>query len=339
MDTATPTPDSIMQLGFAFAGSKVLLSAIELGVFTRLAPRPATCDELTAALGLHPRSALDFFDALVALRMLDRDDAGVYRNTPSADAFLDKSKPAYVGGILEMANARLYKFWDTLTDGLRTGDPQNEVKDGEDLFGALYKDPERLRIFLRSMTGLSIGAARAIAQKFAWHAYTSFADMGCAQGCLPVQIAQAHSHLTGIGFDLDVVRPVFNEYVAEQELAKRLTFQAGDLFGDDSYPRADVLVFGHILHDWGLARKRQILAKAYDALPSGGAVIVYDCMIDDARRDNVGGLLMSLNMLIETREGFDYTPSDCIGWMREAGFKQTRVEHLVGAETMVVGIK
>jgi hypothetical protein len=330
-------PDGILQLGFGFWGSKVLLSAVELGVFTQLAQGPMDAAALTERLGLHPRSARDFFDALVALRMLDREN-GVYRNTPETDLFLDRAKPSYVGGLLEMANARLYRFWGALTEGLRTGEPQNEIRHGENLFEALYADPDRLRLFLEGMTGISIGNARAIAAKFPWKEYRTFIDIGTAQGALPAQIALAHDHLSGGGFDLPEVRPIFEEYVASLRLSERLRFYPGSFF-TDPLPQADVLTMGHILHDWDMDQKRMLLGKAYEALPEGGALIVYETLIDDDRRQNAFGLLMSLNMLIETPGGFDYTGADCQGWMREAGFRETRVEPLVGPHSMVVGIK
>ena len=338
--TAEPvSPDHILNVAFSFAASKAVLSAVELGVFTRLARGgPQALDELTAALGLHRRSARDFFDTLVALRFLDRDAAGRYRNTPAADLYLDRGKSAYLGGMLEMANARLYRFWGGLTEGLRTGAPQNELRDEPDLFDRLYADPQLLRNFLEAMTGLSRAAARAIAEKFDWAAYATFVDVGCAQGAVPVELALRHPHLRGGGFDLPQVRPVFEDFVRANDLSDRLRFYPGDMF-KEPLPAADVLVMGHILHDWGMDAKRQLVRKAYEALPTGGALIVHDAMIDDDRRENVGGLLMSLNMLIETRHGFDYTGADCKQWLRDAGFRAVRQEHLCGADSMVVGIK
>ncbi|RJF94791.1 methyltransferase [Oleomonas cavernae] len=331
------TPDKIMQLGLGFWDSKTLLSAVELGVFTELAAGPADLPTLQARLKLHPRAARDFFDALVALKLLERDN-GAYRNSPDTDLFLDKAKPSYVGGILEMANARLYGFWGSLTEALQTGEAQNEGKNSEDFFAALYAEPERLRGFLRAMSGISAGAAQAIAAKFDWSKYKTFADVGAAQGMVPVVVARAHPHLRGVGFDLPAVRPVFEEFIAEQGLSDRISFQAGSFF-DDPMPSVEVIVMGHILHDWDLAEKRLLLDKAFAALPKGGAVIVYDAVIDDERRENAFGLLMSLNMLIETHGGFDYTGADCQTWMREAGFVSTRVEPLVGPDSMVIGYK
>jgi hypothetical protein len=335
--SAEPSPASIIQLAVGFWGSKVLLSAAELGVFTELARGPLDAETLRRRLGLHPRAARDFLDALVALRMLDRTD-GIYRNTPETDRFLDRAKPSYIGGFVEMVNARLYPFWGSLTEGLRTGEPQNEARTGGDVFGVLYSDPARVKLFLQAMTGISMGTARAIARKFPWRDVRTFIDVGCAQGCIPVQVALAQPHVEGGGFDLPVVGPIFEEYVASFGLAGRLRFHAGNFFEDD-LPAADVLAMGRILHDWDLDQKKMLLAKAHRALPEGGALIVYESLIDDERRENLFGLLMSLNMLIETPGGFDFTGADCSGWMKSVGFRRTHVEHLVGPDSMVVGFK
>jgi hypothetical protein len=188
------------------------------------------------------------------------------------------------------------------------------------------------------MTGLSHGANQAIAQRFPWTGYRTFADIGTAQGDLAVQIAKQNPHLKGIGFDLPELAPIFEEYAAENEVADRLRFQPGDFF-NDPLPKVDVVLMGHILHDWGLDAKKMLVRKAYEATPEGGALIVYESIIDDNRSKNTFGLLMSLNMLIETHDGFDYTGADCSGWMKEAGFRETRLEHLVGPDSMVIGIK
>lgn len=331
------SPERILQTGMAFWGSKTLLTAVEIELFTDLAKHPGDLESVQGRMGLHPRGARDFLDALVALGFLQRDN-GIYRNTPETDLFLDKAKPSYIGGILEMANHRLYRFWGELTTAVRTGESQNESKGGHDPFKALYADPAKLREFLRAMSGVSRGANVTIANQFPWANYKSCADIGSAQGDLVTQIALAQPHLRGIGFDLPEVGPIFEEYIATNGLANRVSFAGGSFFTDE-LPKADVLLFGHILHDWDLDTKLMLLRKAYAALPEGGAVVVYDSIIDDERKHNAFGLLMSLNMLIETPGGFDYTGADCIGWMQQTGFKNCRVEHLVGPDSMVIGIK
>jgi hypothetical protein len=206
------------------------------------------------------------------------------------------------------------------------------------MFEALYADPARLKSFLAAMTGISHGANLAIASKFPWAGYKTFADVGTAQGDLAVQIALANPHLSGIGFDLAEVGPIFEEYVKRNRIDDRLRFVAGSFF-EQPLPKADLILMGHILHDWGLDDKRMLIRKACEAVPEGGALIVYESIIDDDRSKNVFGLLMSLNMLIETPSGFDYSGADCQCWMKEAGFRETRVEHLVGPDSMVIGIR
>ncbi|QBR71305.1 methyltransferase [Beijerinckiaceae bacterium] len=331
------TPANIFKLGLGFWAAKALLSAVELGVFTELANGPADLPTLTRRLGLHDRAARDFLDTLVALKLLDRKE-GRYGNTAETDLFLDKGKPSYAGGLLEMANARLYGSWGHLTDALKTGQNQSEGKNTSDFFAALYADPERLRSFLTAMSGVSVGAAKAIAAKFPWKNYKSFVDVGTAQGMVAATLARAHPHLTGAGYDLPEVKPVFSEFIAKQNISDRVKFLAGNFF-TDPLPAADVLIMGHILHDWDLEQKRLLLAKAYAALPKGGALIVYEALIDDDRRENAFGLLMSLNMLIETAGGFDFTGADCQAWMREVGFSQTSVENLDEPDSMVIAIK
>lgn len=331
------SPDRITELGIGFMVSKTLLSAVELGLFTELARAPMEEETLRSKLGLHPRSARDFFDSLVAMGLLRRRN-GRYSNAPDANRFLDRGKMEYVGGVLEMLNARLYPFWRSLTEGLRTGKPQNEIKAGEDLFDALYGNPEALQAFCKAMTGRLLPAARAIAKQFPWRRYQTFADLGTSEGALPVEVALAHKHLNCTGFDLPPVRGVFEEYVASRGVADRVRFQPGNFF-NDPIPRAQVLSMGAILHDWNLEEKRALIRKTYEALPDGGALIVFEWLIDDARSKHVAALMMSLNMLIETQGGFDFSGADCRRWMREAGFSRTRVEHLAGPVWMVVGIK
>ncbi|UGY93756.1 acetylserotonin O-methyltransferase [Streptomyces gobiensis] len=334
-------PDGILELATGFMAAKTLLSAVELGLFSRLGNGPVTGDRLRDELGLAKRSARDFFDALVSLGMLERH-GDTYANTPDTARYLDRASPDYLGGWLEMLNERLYGFWGQLTTGLRTGLPQNEAagrQPGEtDFFGELYSDPQRLRDFQRAMSGLSARSVDALAQAVDWRGYRTVCDVGSAQGALLAGLLTAHPQLRGVGFDLPAVGPVLTEYVRERGLADRVDFVPGDFF-TDPLPRAEVLIFGHILHDWDLPTKRMLLEKAYEALPEGGMVVLYETLIDDERRVNTAGLLMSLNMLIETPGGFDYTGADAVRWLTDTGFHNPRVVPLTARESAVTAIR
>lgn len=340
--TTPPNPSSILQTAFGFWGSKVLLTAVELGVFTTLSSRRLTGVELTKALQLHPRANPDFFDALVAMKFLDRAGDGPesqYFNTPEGAMFLDAASPRYIGGILVMLNARLFKFWNDLPEALRTGRPQNEVKHGQKgMFEELYSDLPRLEQFMGAMTGISRMNFETFAEKFDFSTFRTLCDVGGATGLLSIEVAKRHPHLTCTSFDLPVVEPIAKKHIAAAGLEHRVRTASGDFF-KDRLPNADLITMGMILHDWNLEKKMHLIQSAYDALPPGGALVAIEALIDDARRENVQGLLMSLNMLIEFGDAFDYSGADFRRWCGEAGFTRFEIMHLAGPSSAAVAYK
>ncbi len=335
-------PGHIMQTATAFWASKVLLTAVELDLFTTLGEGEMTASELGEALELHPRGTYDFFDALVALRFLEREGdgpGGRYRNTPETAAFLDRTSEAYIGGLPEMLNTRLFGFWNHLGEALKTGQPQNEVKlHGKPMFEELYSSEARLGTFLEAMTGFQAANFHDLARKFDWSRYRTVSDIGGALGLLSRIVGARHRHLTFTSFDLPPVAPHARKHIGAAGLSDRITVVSGDFFVDD-LPPADVVTMGNILHDWNLEKKKILIGKAYAALPEGGALIAIENLIDDARRENVFGLLMSLNMLIEFGDAFDYTGADFREWCTEAGFTDFEFIRLAGPTSAAVAYK
>ena len=335
-------PSQIMQVGMGFWPSKTVLSAVELELFTHLGSESMTGEQIGERLGLHPRAIYDFLDTLVALRFLERDGDGGdgrYRNTAESSAFLDKQSPTYIGGILEMCNARLYRFWGDLTEALLTGKPQNEIKHtGKPMFEQLYSDPARLEQFMEAMQGISLGNFHTLAEKFDFSKYKTVCDVGGATGQLCTVLAGRHPHLRCTSYDLPVVAPIAEKAIAAAGLTDRVDVASGDFFADP-LPPADVITMGLILHDWNLDRKMHLIRSAYDALPDGGAFIIIENLIDDARRENAFGLMMSLNMLIEFGDAFDFTGSDFAEWCGEAGFQDVEILPLTGPASAGIAFK
>ncbi len=340
--TQQPDFSHIMQVGMGFWPSKTLLSSVELGVFTELAKGPKTKAELGEALGMHPRGSMDLFDTLVALGFLEKDgsgDSAQYRNTAATDLYLDRNKSGYIGGFLEMCNARLYTHWGNLTEGLKTGQPQNEVKQtGTSIFETLYGDPAELEGFLNAMLGLQRPNCEVLAEKFNFSQYKTLCDVGGAMGVLSVSVAQKHPNIECTSWDLAPVEPIAKKYIAASGVAGRVKTASGNFF-EDALPKADVITMGNILHDWNLENKKMLIGKAYDALSEGGALVAVENIIDDERRENAFGLMMSLNMLIEFGEAFDYTGADFTGWCKEVGFKKTEIIPLGGPASAAVAYK
>ena len=339
---APVSPAPILQIGMGFFASKALLSAVELGLFTSLAEDSKTGAELERDLGLHPRATYDFLDALVAIGLLARDgdgEAARYANTPETALYLDRSSPRYVGGILEMANARLYRFWADLTPALKTGQPQNEVKHSQrPMFEELYADPARLEQFMDAMRGVSMANFEAFANKFDFAPYRTMADIGGATGQLSAIVAARHPRLACASYDLPVVKPIAERRIREAGLEGRVAAGEIDFFKDE-FPKADLITMGMILHDWNLDIKKRLIAKAWRALPEGGALVAIENIIDDPRRENAFGLLMSLNMLIEFGDAFDFTGADFTAWCLEAGFKRCEILPLGGPASAAIAYK
>ncbi|HSI64648.1 MAG TPA: methyltransferase [Candidatus Saccharimonadia bacterium] len=335
-------PSPILQTAFGFWNSKVLLTAVEFGLFTKLADRRLTGSELAAELELHARAIPDFFDALVAMKFLDREGDGPqskYFNTPEGALFLDEASPRYIGGIMKMLNARLFKFWHDLPEALRTGKPQNEIKHNQrGMFEELYSDLPRLEQFMGAMTGISRFNFEAFAEKFDFSKYQTLCDIGGATGLLCIEAAKQNPQLKCTSFDLPEVEPIAQKCIAAAGLSARVATAHGDFF-KDPLPKADVITMGMILHDWNLEKKKHLIRAAYDALPPGGAFVAIEALIDDARRENVQGLLMSLNMLIEFGEAFDYSGADFRKWCSEAGFTRFEVIPLAGPSSAAVAYK
>jgi precorrin-6B methylase 2 len=335
-------PSNIMQIGMGFWASKTLLTAVKLELFTLLAIKPLTGTEVKNQLCIHDRGLYDFLDTLVALGFLQRlglKETAKYSNSEDSELFLDKNKLSYMGGILEMANNRLYPFWNFLEEGLKRGTPQNEIRLGEaSVFEKIYADKDKTREFVNAMSGAQAGNFISFSTQFDFSTYTTLCDIGGAGAHLSAQVVSHNPHMKSISFDLPPVSPIALENVSKMGVADKVEIKSGDFF-TDSFPKADVITMGNVLHDWGITEKKLLISKAYDALPEGGSLVVIENIIDNDRRENAFGLMMSLNMLIETAEGFDFTAADFDEWARDAGFVETYTIRLSGPTSAVIAIK
>lgn len=339
-----PNPASIMQIGTGFWASKILLSAIKFQLFTNLAAKSALSgQDIKGMLKLQctDRHVFDFLDTLTGLGFLKREGllaTAVYSNTPDTDFFLDKNKPSYIGGILEMMNNRLYSFWGSLEDGLLTGLPQNEAKRSEDFFGLIYQDPQKLQGFIGAMSGIQMGNFMTFAQRFDFSKFKTLVDIGGSAGLLSLSVAKHHPHMSCTTLDLPPVEPIATQTIRQFGLADRVKAQSGNFFAD-AFPKADVITMGNILHDWDEEKKLTLMRKACEALPAGGAFVAIENVIDNERKQNVFGMMMSLNMLIETGTGFDYTFADFEGWAKIVGFSSTELLPLAGPSSAAIAYK
>jgi len=331
-----------MEVAIGYGVSKALLSAVGLGLFTRLGQSPMGLVEIIQDFELKERPAMDFLDLLVSVDLLEREGSGVsaiYANTADTAEYLDKRKPSYIGGILELWDKRNYRFWADITEALHTGKAQNETKHRETpFFETLYSEPARLEAFMQAMNGSSIRNFEKLARVFDFGRYQTMLDIGGADALLSRCVAKVHPRIQITSFDLPVVSGIATSKIAESSLEKRIDVRSGDFF-TDPLPTAEVITMGMILHDWSLARKKLLLKKVYETLPEGGVFIAIESLIDDERRKNTFGLFMSVTMLMEFGDAFDFTGEEFILWGREAGFRKFEILPLEGPSSAAIAYK
>jgi 8-O-methyltransferase len=335
--TAEPLADAfdLLLLGWSFLRGHLLMSAVDLGLFEALAKEPGTAEQIAGRLDLHERGTRDFLDALAALGVLRRE-GGVYHNSPVAEHHLIAGRQGFIGGFIAMTTQFMGGAgWEGLTGMLRTGLPRGHDEKGGVPFNEVFRDPERLRLFLSAMDSLNGAIGPELARRYDWSRHGSFVDVGGARGNLAGTLLLAHPHLTGGVFDRPVMEPFLRELARDRGVAGRLAFHGGD-FDVDDLPAADVLIFGNVLHDLPVGSRRALIAQAARRVPPGGAVVVYDPMLDDERRI-VDNLLLSLAMRVQSPAGNEYRPAECRAWMREAGLEVEEVFPLPAHATAVVG--
>lgn len=331
---ATLEPADIKRLGNAFCHAKLLMSATELNLFGDLSEHgPSTAAEIAGRLGLHERGCRDYLYSLVALGLLDKV-GDHYANTETAQAHLVPGAATYMGGFLNRANRMLYPAWGRLVDALRTGEPQTAAVGHLD---RMLADPEQHEQYMRMMDSVNGLVAPLLASAYDFSVHRTLVDVGGCRGNLAARLVQAHPHLRAHVFDLPAMGEPLARHTGAMSLPNPIEFHGGDFFADP-LPEGDVLIIGHVLHNWSPEQRATLVRKAFQAVRPGGALLVYDAMLDDEPTD-LARILVSLNMLLVTEGGSEYLTSECEQWMREAGFVEVCQRPLGTTDTLVIGRK
>nr|BAJ07860.1 putative O-methyltransferase [Streptomyces sp. 2238-SVT4] len=310
-------PGPIMGLMAGYWQVRMLLAALEHDIFTELSKGPATSGEVADRMGLVELGTHDLLTGLGHLGLLQVAD-GRFANSPLADRFLVRGGPEFLGGYLRFCEQELNPAWDGLATSLRTGRPTNRAAVVGNPYDTLYSDPDATDGFLDSMDLLSTPIGLAIS-RYDWSQYSSFIDVGGARGNFAHQVVTENPHLTAGVFDLPPLEGTFKRHIERLgATASGISFHGGDFF-KDKLPKADVIVLGHVLHNWGVEDRVQLLKNVYDAVRPGGAVFVYDPMAG-GEQPSLHAVLAGLAMLVWSRGGHEYSVEELHGWLREAGF-------------------
>ena len=322
---ADPTP--VLDLLNGFRASKAMFTAAKLGVFDALSGTTHTAAELAGKLGLDPDATERLLAACRALNLLTAE-RGRYGNAPAADAYLTSSSPNRMLGYANYSDTVLWKLWEHLDDAVREGTPrwQQTYGWGGPIFSSFYKTPEAMREFLMGMHGFGLLSSPVVVNAVDLSPFTTLVDLGGATGHLTIAACRRWPNLRGVVFDLPVAIPLADEVVAATEVKSRITTTAGDFFTGE-LPRGDLYAVGRILHDWTPPKIHALLARVYDALPSGGGLLIAEKLLHDDKSGPAAALLQSLNMLVCT-EGKERTLAEYAELLTGHGFR-----NIVGVKT------
>lgn len=319
MATRELTAIPLMQIISGFWASKTLAAAVELDLFTQLSGRGVDIHQLSQLLQIHPRPAEMLLSGCASLGLLEKRGERYY-NSPLSEEFLVQGKPYYFGGVITLLDRRLYLPWSRLPEAIKTNRAQT-WGDQPGIFEAISANPEEQRIFTEGMHSFSVQSGEAVAAAFDFLPYAHLLDVGGGSGAYCIEAARRYPHLRATVFDLPTALEIAREKIAEAAFSDRIKTHPGDFFTEALPKGADVVLLSMILHDWTPEKNRVILKRCFDALPSGGAIIVSELMMNDEKTGPVSAALMSLNMLIET-EGRNYTWAEYTEWLMEVGFRE-----------------
>jgi 3-hydroxy-5-methyl-1-naphthoate 3-O-methyltransferase len=339
--SASPSPIPLMQLATSFWAFKTLATAVELDLFTRIARSGSiTVQQFAEAHGFDPRPAEMLLTGCASLGLLQRAGAG-YANTSLADEFLVRDMPYYFGGFVTMLDKRLYSGWDKLPDAMRhnrptTWDPSKQTS----LFDGA--DPQMMATFWQAMHSLSTFTARTLADAVDLSGFRKLLDVGGGSAAFDIELCRKYPNLSSTVYDLPFVTDIASQNIRTAGMEGRVTVHPGDFFAEPQFPAGhDAILFSMIMHDWNEEQNRELLRKAHDALPVGGIVIISELLVNDEKSGPPAAALMSLNMLVETEGGRNYTPSEYRSWLTAAGFGKVDVRWFdaAGANGAVIGYK
>ena len=341
MKTASLSPISLMQLASSFWAFKTLSTAVELDLFTHMAQSGSlTVEQFAAVHGFAARPAEMLLAGCASLGLLQRSGSG-YGNTALAAEFLVRGRPYYFGGFVTMLDKRLYAGWDKLPDAMRNNRPTTwDPSKHSSLFDGA--DPAMMATFWEAMHSLSTFTARTLGEAVDFSRFRRLLDVGGGSAAFDIELCRRYPQLRTTVYDLPFVTEIATRNVREAGLDGRIAMHGGNFFTDPQFPAGhDIVLFSMIMHDWDEQQDRELLRKCYQTLPSGGIVVICELLVNDEKTGPPAAALMSLNMLVETEGGRNYTPSEYRGWLEATGFRNVEVKwfEAAGANGVVIGHK
>jgi precorrin-6B methylase 2 len=326
---AITTKKELIQTVYGFRASRIILTAFEFGLFTKLADKALSSERLAKIIGADGRATDRLLNALCALGLVNKI-RGEFVNTKIARDFLVAGVPQFMAGLTHTANQ--WQSWHTLSAAVHRGTAVIGRKTGS-------ADKKRLPGFIAAMhERASLQAARMV--KLLNLANVShFLDIGAGSGDYAIALARCKKSIRAVVFDLPEVLPLTRNYVRQAGLLHRFDFIGGDFHCDDWGKGYDLVLLSAIVHMNSPEENRRLIARAAESLSRGGQLVIQDFIMRPDRTRPAVGAFFALNMLVATTHGDSYTASELRGWMREAGLKKVALKSTPFDASLMIGWK
>ncbi len=329
------TPDRISQFAWGYVPPLILEAAIRHHVFDVLDNGVMSVTEVAHATGASERGLTAVMNALVGLEFLAKDKQGRYSLTPESATFLVSTKPSFMGGLIRHGSGQVIPKWLHLNEVVATGRPAatvNQQGEGTDFFHE----------FVNDIFPLSYPAAQALGQYFDCNVegrMVRVLDLAAGSGVWGIALAQCSDAVHVTAVDWAGVIPVTRKTVTKFGLTERFSFVQGDLLDAEFGSEYDIAILGHILHSEGETRSRQLLAKTFKALSSGGTIAIAEFLVNPDRTGPVHALFFAVNMLVHTDTGNTYSFEEISAWLTEVGFVKPRTLDAPGPSPLILATK
>jgi ubiquinone/menaquinone biosynthesis C-methylase UbiE len=320
------SPSKITDSVYAFREARVLLTAIELDLFSLLGSGWKSSDEVARLAETDPRATDRLLNALCASGYLVKKKRE-FSNTPLTSRFLVKGEPNYLGGLMHQVS--LWNTWSTLTDAVRMGSSVAARRPVSD------HGVDWLAAFIASMHMRALRQAPAIIRLINLKGVKRVLDVGGGSGAFSMAFVRARKGIAAVVFDLPNVTKLTQGYIDAENLGNQISVVGGDYTMDPLVSGFDLVFMSAVIHSNFPDTNRQLFRKAFEALNPEGRLVVLDYIMNSDRTSPSAGAYFSLNMLVNTREGDTYTESEVRGWMENAGFEKiSRTKTQFGTDLM-----
>jgi SAM-dependent methyltransferase len=322
-------PNAIREFAASFQKSRILLSSIELDIFTNINESGTTSDQIANHLHLNERACERLLNALVSLGFLTKQNH-LFFNTKDSFAFLSEKSSDYSAGLMHLNH--LWNTWSNLTQVVKTGESAHPEEINE-------RGEEWLFAFISAMHDRAKKQAPQQLANIDISDVKSVLDIGGGSGAYSMEFVSKKPEIEAVVFDLPGVVPITKRFINKEGLSDKIKTHPGDYTTDDLPEGFDLVFLSAVIHSNSLEINRDLIIKCYNSLNKNGKIVIQDWIMNNDRTQPVSGAVFAINMLVGTEAGDCFTEQEVKEMLNGAGFKNISRTEFESGLSQITGQK